>query len=52
MALHLAFNMASILAAYFGLGQLPGTFSLTLSPYELSRLDASYEPFRKLLLKV
>lgn len=48
----LAFNMASILAAYFGLGQLPGTFSLTLSPYELSRLDASYEPFRKLLLKV
>lgn len=48
----LAFNMASILAAYFGLGGLPGTFSLSLPAYELSRLDASYEPFRKLLLKV
>lgn len=48
----LAFNMASIVAAYFGLDALPGTFSLALPPYELSRLDASYEQFEKLLLRV
>lgn len=49
---HLSFNMAGILAAYYGLDNLPGTFSLHILPYELSRLDASYEQFRSVLMKI
>lgn len=41
-----AFRLASICASYFGLEDIPGTFSLTLQPYELSRLDQSYEAFK------
>ena len=41
-----AFRLASICTSYFGLEELPGTFSLTLQPYELSRLDQSYETFK------
>lgn len=44
-----AFNMAAIVKAYFGLDTLPGTFSLHLEAYQLSRLDSSYEAFCHLL---
>ena len=41
-----AFRLASLCVSYFGLEEIPGTFSLTLQPYELSRLDQSYETFK------
>ena len=41
-----AFRLASICASYFGIEDIPGTFSLTLQPYELSRLDQSYDTFK------
>ena len=41
----LSFNMASLMKAYFGLDELRGTFSLTLSPYELSRIELSFPAF-------
>lgn len=40
-----SFNLACIIKEYFGLPELPGTFSLSLQPYELSRLDTSYDTF-------
>ncbi|MBR1732553.1 MAG: hypothetical protein IJ729_02275 [Alloprevotella sp.] len=46
----LSFNLASITQAYFGLPGLPGTFSLRLEHYQLSRLDENFESFRKILL--
>lgn len=42
----LAFSLASVLQAYYSLPPLPGTFSLSLKPYELSRLDGSFDTFR------
>jgi len=48
---HLSFNMACVVQAYFGLKDLPGTFSLRVEPYELSRLDGSYEDFCKIIRK-
>ena len=44
-----AFALASILKAYFGLPELPGTFSLRLEPFQLSRLETSYDAFCKIL---
>lgn len=49
---NLSYNMASILQSYFALGELPGTFSLRLRDYELSRLDGSFELFKKEILKI
>ena len=46
----LSFNMAVILRSYFDLSSLPGTFSLKLEPYQLGRLNDSYESFYKLLM--
>lgn len=46
----ISFNMAVVLRSCFDLGSLPGTFSLKLEPYELSRLCESYEAFEKVLL--
>lgn len=46
-----SFNLAAILQRYFDLGTLPGTFSLQMPPYELSRLDQSYDNFLKILLR-
>lgn len=40
-----SFNLACIIKEYFDLPELPGTFSLSLQPYELSRLDTSYDTF-------
>ncbi len=41
----LSFNLASLLCAYFGIERPPGTFSLRLAPYELSRIEQSYDAF-------
>lgn len=44
-----SFNLACIIKEYFALPELPGTFSLSLPPYELSRLDTSYDSFKSIL---
>lgn len=44
-----SFNLACIIKEYFALPELPGTFSLSLPPYELSRLDTSYDSFKRIL---
>lgn len=44
-----SFNLACMLQTFFGLPQLPGTFSLKLQPYELARMSVSYEHFLKIL---
>lgn len=41
------FNLASIMKVAFGLEELSGTFSLKLQPYEVARLEHSYEAFCK-----
>lgn len=45
----LSYNLASIIRQYFDLADLPGTFSLRMEPYELSRLEQGPEVFLKLL---
>lgn len=40
-----SFNLASIIKVAFGLDELAGTFSLRLQPYEIARLEHSYEAF-------
>ena len=44
-----SFNLASIMREFFGLSELKGTFSLHLSPWQLSRLETSYEAFSQAL---
>lgn len=46
-----SFNLACIIKEYFGLAELPSTFSLSLQPYELSRLDANYDTFLSIIRK-
>lgn len=41
----LSFNMASLMCVCFDLHDVRGTFSLRLQPYQLSRLEHSYELF-------
>lgn len=48
----LSFNLASLLRTYFDLPDLRGTFSLTLEPYELSRLDTDFDVFKRIITKV
>ena len=40
-----SFNLASIIKVAFGLEELTGTFSLRLQPYQIARLELSYEAF-------
>lgn len=40
-----SFNLASIIKVAFGLDELQGTFSLRLQPYQIARLEQSYEAF-------
>lgn len=47
----LSFNLASLFKAFFGLDEVRGTFSLNLQPYELARLETSYEAFKERVLK-
>lgn len=41
----LSFSMASLLRLSFGLEEVRGTFSLSLEPYQLARVEQSYEAF-------
>lgn len=41
----MSFNLASIIKVAFGLDELSGTFSLRLQPYQIARLEQSYEAF-------
>lgn len=45
----LSFNMAGAVCRYFDIHDQPGTFSLRLPPYQLSRLDDSFDSFSKIL---
>lgn len=47
-----AFNLVSIMKCYFDLPSVKGTFSLKLSSYELSRLDSSFDDFRKIICRI
>lgn len=40
-----SFNLASIIKVALGLDELRGTFSLRLQPYQIARLEQSYEAF-------
>lgn len=40
-----SFNLASIVKVAFGLDELSGTFSLRLQPYQIARLEQSYDAF-------
>lgn len=42
----MSFNLASLMKTYFALNELKGTFSLSLKPFELARIEASFESFR------
>ena len=44
-----SFNMACVIRQYFGVENLPGTFSLKLKPYQLGRLDLNEQILLKLL---
>ena len=45
----MAYNMAALLQAYFGLHELRGQFSLHIEPYELSRLERDPQTFYHIL---
>ena len=47
-----AFNLVSIMKCYFDLPLVNGHFSLRLKAYELSRLDNSYEDFKKIMTSI
>lgn len=44
----LSFSVASIMRLSFGLEEVHGTFSLSLKPYQLARVEQSYEAFSML----
>ena len=41
----LGFNLASLIRTYYGLDEVKGTFSLHVQPYQLARIEASYDAF-------
>lgn len=41
----LAFNLASLLRTYYGLEEVAGTFSLRVEPYQLARIESSFDAF-------
>ncbi len=43
------FNLASLFKTYFGLDGVKGSFARKIEPYQLARLDSSYEAFCKAL---
>lgn len=47
----IAYNLVSIIKHYFGVEELPAQLSLKVESYELSRLDANYEKFVKIITK-
>ncbi len=48
----LSFNLASLLRTFFDLPDIRGTFSLTIQPYEITRLDTDFDVFQRLITKV
>lgn len=44
-----AYNMASLLVAYFGITDVKTRFSLHIEPYELSFIDKNYDTFLRVL---
>ena len=48
----LAYNFVSIMRAYFGLEQIKGNYSLSLQPYELSRIENGYDAFLQVMNKI
>lgn len=42
---NISFNLASLMRISFALEEVKGTFSLTLKPYQLSRIEQNYEAF-------
>ena len=48
----LSFNLASIMKLYFDLYSVKGIFSLRINPYELGRIDCSFEAFSKLITSI
>lgn len=49
---NLSFNVASIIRTFFDLQEVKGVFSLTIQPFELSRLDTDYDTFKRIASKV
>ncbi len=47
-----AFNFVSMMKTYFDIPSVKGVFSLQIKPYELSRLDTSFELFCQMLNKI
>lgn len=47
-----SFNLVSIMKCYFDLPDVKGQFSLRLNSYELSRLDSSFDDFKKILCSI
>jgi len=47
-----SFNLVSIMKCYFDLPDVRGQFSLRPNSYELSRLDSSFEDFKKILCSI
>lgn len=45
----MAFNMVSLIKAYFGLEDLPAHFSLNVEQYELSHIDRDFDTFMNIL---
>ena len=45
----MAFNMVSLIKAYFGLDDLPAHFSLNVEQYELSHIDRDFGTFMNIL---
>ena len=41
----MAFNLASLLRTYYGLDEVAGIFSLHIEPYQLARIESSFDAF-------
>lgn len=41
----LGFNLASLIRTYYGLDEVKGTFSLHVQPYQLARIESSFDAF-------
>jgi len=45
----LGFNLASLIRTYYGLDEVKGTFSLHVQPYQLARIESSYDAFCEIM---
>ncbi len=44
-----AYNLASLLCTYYGLDEVKGTFALRVQPYQLARIESSYDAFCEIM---